>query len=50
MPWLAAVTVSPTRLARPEEISILAGMARCRVSIGDAEGSVVKVLGVSTPP
>ena len=41
MPLLAIVVVSPTRLTRSAEISAIAGMARCRASTGDAEGSVV---------
>ena len=41
IPLLAIVVVSPTRLTRSAEISAIAGMARCRASTGDAEGSVV---------
>ena len=46
---LAAVGVSPTRLARSAEISAMVGMAQCRASTGDAEGSVVKGLSVPAP-
>ena len=46
---LAAVGVSPTRLARSAEIPAMTGMAQCRVSTGDAEGSIVEGLGVPAP-
>ena len=46
---LAAVGVSPARLARSADIPAMAGMAQCRASTGGAEGSVLEGLGVPTP-
>ena len=46
---LAAVGMSPTRLARYAEILPMAGMAQCRAPRRDTEGSVVEGLGVPAP-
>ena len=46
---LAAVGLSPTRLARSAEISPMAGMAQCRASRGNADGNVVEELNVPAP-
>ena len=49
VPLLCVVVVSPTRLARSAESLAMSGKARRRASTtGDAEGSGVGVLGVST--
>ena len=39
MPLLAVVVVSPTRFTRSADTSAMAGVARCRASTGNAEGS-----------
>ena len=46
---LAAVGVSPTKLARSAEIPAMAGMTECRASTGDEEGSIVEGFGVPAP-
>ena len=51
MSLLVVVVVSSTRLAISAECLAMAGMAlaRCRASMGDAEGTVVVGVSVPTP-